>query len=193
MKVGIRSEDIFTPQGRLEEVEKNPNLDFLMNLFNIGRAFGVSGFGGNWDVGKHSFATALIALFWAKFNKFEPEKRDKFVCLALCHDLHEAVTGDILPMLKTQDVKTTLNRIQDNILEALGLAADESLTIDLKIVDLAAFLYEIKKVSPNILARKQLELAHAIALHQRQNLLVYAKGHGISKKTIEEFLKQLEL
>src|SRR5258708_39780917 len=113
----LKSGDIFTPQGRLEEVENNPNLDFLMNIFNIPRAFGVSGFGGNWNVGRHYFASALIAIFWSKFNKYSEEKRNKLVTFALTHDMHEAASGDILPMLKSLDIKDTLDRLQAKLLK----------------------------------------------------------------------------
>ncbi len=188
-----RAEDIFTPQGTLDEVEKNPNLDFLMNIFNIPRAFGVSGFGGNWNVGKHSMSTAFLALFWAKFNKFSPEKRDRFVVLALLHDMHEAVTGDILPMFKAKVVREQLERIQENILIGLGTKHDVSLETDLKIVDLIAFLYEIKQVSPSIFNTKQLDLAHIIAEKQRNVLFGYCKEKSIEKTKIQKFLKQLDV
>ncbi|MDP3794885.1 MAG: HD domain-containing protein [bacterium] len=189
----INAEDIFTPQGRLEEVERNPNLDFLMNLFNIPRAFGVSGFGGNWDVGKHSFATALIALFWSRFNQFCPEKRDRLVTLALVHDLHEAVTGDILPMFKTKQIRVRLNQLQANILRALAITEDETLRADLKVVDMVAFLYEIRQVSPSILHSKKLALANTIASRQRDILIAYCESHRIAKKKIMQFLTLLDL
>jgi len=185
--------DIFTPQGLLEEVEKNPNLDLLMNIFNIPRAFGVSGFGGNWNVGMHSAATAFIALFWAKFHKFSPEKRDRLVTLCLLHDLHEAVTGDILPMFKARAVKKQLNSIQSNILKALDVKEDESLEIDLKVVDLIAFLYEIKQVSPNIMNPKKLKLAKLIARRQRNVLFTYCKEQGLKKSTVKRFLTSVEI
>lgn len=70
-----RPEDIFTSQGILEEVERDHHLDLLMNIFNIPRAFGVSGFGGNWNMGMHSVTTAFIALYWAKFNKYDETKK----------------------------------------------------------------------------------------------------------------------
>ena len=188
-----KPEDIFTPQGLLSEVEKTPNLDFLMNVFNIPRAFGVSGFGGSWNVGKHSVATALIALFWAKFNKFSPQKRDRLVTQALLHDLHESVTGDILPMFKSTSVKKRLEKVQDNILRALGTETDRTVITDLKIVDLIAFLYEIKQVSPSILHPKKLQLAHTIEEKQRTLLFTYAKKQGVPKEKIAEFLTELEL
>lgn len=186
-------EDIFTPQGILEEVEKNPNLDFLMNIFNIPRAFGVSGFGGNWNVGMHSVAAALIALYWAKFNKFKPDTRNLLVTEALLHDLHEAVTGDILPMFKSQPVKKRLQDIQNNLLNALDFKDDELLRTDLKIVDLIAFLYEIKQVSPNIMHTKKITLANTIAEKQLNVLYRYCKEEKIDKNKINEFLKMLDL
>lgn len=188
-----RPEDIFTPQGVLEKVEKNPNLDFLMNIFNITRAFGVSGFGKGWNVGMHTMSTAFLALYWAKFNKFTVEKRDRLVTLALVHDLHEAVTGDILPMFKAKKVKQQLGKIQKNILLALGVNEDKSLTVDLKVIDLIAFLYEIKQVSPSILNSKKLNLANIIADKQRNILLAYCKEKGINKTRIQKFLKIIEV
>ncbi len=188
-----KAEDIFTPQGLLKEVEKNPNLDFLMNIFNIPRAFSVSGFGGNWNIGMHSVATAFLALYWAKCNKFDKSKRDKFVTLALLHDLHEAVTGDILPMFKEDLVRTQLDRIQNNILNFLEVKMDSDLETDLKIVDLIAFLYEIKQVSPSIINPKKLKLANLIAEKQRNILLEYCNEKKVKKEKIEKFLEQIEV
>jgi hypothetical protein len=189
----LTSKDIFTPQGLLAEVEKNPNLDFLMNVFNIPRVFGVSGFGGNWNVGKHSFAAALIALFWAKFNSFSEERRDRLVVMALTHDLHESVTGDILPMFKSAEVKKDLDLIQDNILKALQATYDDSLKIDLKIVDYIAFIYEITQVSPSILNPKKLALAHKILDRQMETLFVYCQEKQIEKDRVQKFMKEMEI
>ena len=189
----IRANDIFTPQGILEEVEKDPKLDFLMNIFNIPRAFGVSGFGGNWDVGKHSYATALIAVFWSKFNKYKDEIRNKLVVMALFHDLHESVTGDILPMFKTDELRSKLDELQDNILRALKVENDEKLEKDLKICDLVAFLYEVKQVSPNIMQPKKLSLANTMARRQLETIYKYCEKKGIEKKKIRKFLSWMEI
>lgn len=188
-----KPEDIFTPQGILSEVEKNPNLDFLMNIFNIPRVFGVSGFGGSWSVGKHSYAAALIALHWAKFNQFFEEKQNKLVVLALTHDLHEAVTGDILPMFKTSEVKKRLDELQSHILSSLNVTFDNALETDLKIVDLIAFLYEIHQVSPNILHPKKLALAKTFYQNQKKVLFDFCKDKKLAQKKVAEFLSLLEL
>ncbi len=189
----IKSNNIFTPQGILEEVEKDPKLDFLMNIFNIPRAFGVSGFGGNWDVGRHSYATALVAIFWSKFNEYADEKRNKLVVMALLHDLHEAVTGDILPMFKTDELRNKLDDIQNNILAALKVDFDHALEPDLKICDLVAFYYEIKQVSPNILHPNKLNLANLMATKQIDTILAYCEKNNLETKKIKNFLKYLEV
>jgi len=188
-----RPEDIFTPQGILEEVEHNPNLDLLMNIFNIPRAFGVSGFGGNWNVGMHSVASAFIALYWAKFNKFDEEKTNTLTTRALLHDLHEAVTGDILPMFKTRATKSRLSEVQKNILSALKVKTEGELEVDLKIIDLIAFYYEIRQVSPNILHPRKLKLAHTMAERQLAILYAYAKEHKVKKRKIQQFLQFLNI
>lgn len=185
--------DIFTPQGPLENVQKKPNLDFLMNIFNIPRAFSVSGFGGGWNVGMHSVATAFIALYWARFNKYSEEKTNQLVTQALLHDIHESVTGDILPMFKFKDVKIELDKIQDHIVKALHVTWDTTNEVDLKICDLVAFLYEIKQVSPNILQIKKLALAKLIAEKQRKILYEYAKEEGIPATKITKFLHTVEV
>lgn len=186
-------DDIFTPQGPLSEVEKKPNLDFLMNIFNIPRAFGVSGFGGGWNVGQHSFATALIALYWANFRKLSEQERDRLVTLALVHDLHESVTGDILPMFKEGSVKTNLDDIQKNIISSFGIKENAEVTVDLKIIDMIAFIYEINQVSPSILQPKKLQLAKTIAKKQSELLYAYASENKIKRTIIAAFLKLLEL
>ncbi len=186
-------DDIYTSQGTLAEVENKPNLDILMNVFNIPRAFGVSGFTRNWNVGMHSMATAFIALYWAKFNNFNITKRDKFVSQAFLHDIHEAVTGDILPHFKSKTVKKQLDSIQHNLLHALGTEEDESLKTDLKIVDLIAFLYEIKQVSPSILNSKKMNLANTIAEKQKEILFGYCRENKVSIEKIQEFLRSIEI
>lgn len=188
-----KSSDIFTPQGLLSDVEKNPNLDFLMNIFNIPRAFGVSGFGGGWNVGMHSVATAFIALYWSRFNKFSPEKTNELVTHALLHDIHESVTGDILPMFKATKVKKDLDQIQAKILKALRVDWNTDSEIDLKVCDLISFLYEIKQVSPNILQLKKLALAKLIAEKQRGILFDYCQENNIKVETIKKFLHELEI
>ncbi|MEI8067633.1 MAG: HD domain-containing protein [Candidatus Shapirobacteria bacterium] len=189
----IKSNNIFTPQGLLEEVEKDPKLDFLMNIFNIPRAFGVSGFGGNWDVGRHSYATAIIAVYWGNYNKFTEEKRNKLVTMALLHDLHESVTGDILPMFKTEELRNKLDDIQNNILDALDVKFDHNLEPDLKICDLIAFYYEIKQVSPNIMHPKKLNLANLMATKQLETINEYCQKYNLNPKTVKDFLKYLEV
>ena len=189
----IKANKIFTPQGLLEEVEKDPKLDFLMNIFNIPRAFGVSGFGGNWDVGKHSYATALIAIFWSNFNKYNDEIKNKLVTMALLHDLHESVTGDILPMFKTDELRAKLDELQNNILGALKVEYEEKLEKDLKVCDLVAFLYEVKQVSPNIMQPKKLSLANTMASQQLETIYAYCEKKKIDKKKIKKFLSWLEI
>lgn len=191
--MAIQSNKIFTPQGLLEDVEKDPKLDFLMNIFNIPRAFGVSGFGGNWDVGKHSYATALIAIYWAKFNKLSEERRNKLVVMALLHDSHESVTGDILPMFKTDELRTKLDELQNNILEALNVQYDENLETDLKICDLVAFYYEVKQVSPNIMNPKKMALANTMAEKQLETICEYCIKKGVEKSAVKKFINSLEI
>lgn len=189
----INAEGIFTPQGLLSEVEKDPKLDFLMNIFNIPRAFGVSGFGGNWDVGKHSYATALISIFWSNFNEYSEEKRGKLVTMALLHDLHESVTGDILPMFKTDELRARLDEVQDNILNALNVKFHHDLEPDLKICDLIAFYYEVKQVSPNILHPKKLSLANMMVIRQMETINKYCDKVNIDKKKVKKFIDSLEI
>ncbi len=107
----IDYENIFTPQGMLGHVSKHPNLDFLMNIFNIPRVYSVSGFG-TWNVGQHTVAVAFLGLYWSAFNHYPQEKRDRLVTLALVHDAHEAVIGDILPFFKTPAVKEAIEAIR---------------------------------------------------------------------------------
>src|SRR5258705_13938427 len=92
----IDYENIFTPQGMLGHVSKNPNLDFLMNIFNIPRVYSVSGFG-TWNFGQHTVAVAFFGLYWSSFNYYSQEKRVRLVTLDLVPDLHEAVFWRIQP------------------------------------------------------------------------------------------------
>src|SRR5437588_11303918 len=122
----IDYEKIFTPQGMLGHVSKNPNLDFLMNIFNIPRVYSVSGFG-TWNVGQHTMAVAFLALDWSAHNGYPQEERDRLLTLALVHDIHEAGIGDILPFFKTVAVEDAIDNIQNDILAGFYLAEARAL------------------------------------------------------------------
>ena len=179
---------IFTPQGELGEVQKKPNLDFLMNIFNIPRIFGVSGFG-SWNVGQHSLCTAFIALYWAKYRGYEDKKRDALVTLAMTHDLHEAVTGDILPYFKTREVRSMIDEIQSDITGYFSIKHDPQLEKEVKLIDMVAFLYEIHG-SP---ARhpKNVKLLDTMMKRQKKECSDYGESIGISKEVFNKFLTLL--
>src|SRR5258707_4916726 len=114
----IDYENIFTPQGMLGHVSKHPNLDFLMNIFNIPRVYSVSGFG-TWNVGQHTVAVAFLGLYWSAFNHYPQENRDPLVTLALVPDAHQTGVGDILPLFPKPALEETLDAILKDIVEAL--------------------------------------------------------------------------
>lgn len=192
MKKRITYEKIFTPQGLLGEVSKNPNLDFLMNIFKIPRIYGVSGFG-EWNVGQHTVATAFLALYWARFNKYSQEKRDRLVSMALVHDVHEAVTGDILPFFKTDDIRSAIDEIQNDILKSFSIEVDHTLKEELKLVDMLSFLYEIGQSTPRGLDPVKKRLLKEIYNRQKEDVILYAQKVGISQKKVTEFLKKMKL
>ncbi|MCZ6533948.1 MAG: HD domain-containing protein [SAR324 cluster bacterium] len=138
--------DILTPQGYLSEIMHHPNLDVVMNLFKIPRAFAVSGFG-DWSVGQHCFCVAYLALYWARHRGYDIERRNRLIVMGLTHDLHESATGDILPGLKTEDMRTRLEEVQRNFMRGLGVSTDESLQAELKVLDMVAFLFEIRQTA----------------------------------------------
>lgn len=188
----IAADNIFTPQGMLGKVAKKPNMDFLMNIFNIPRIYSVSGFG-EWSVGQHSVATAFLALYWSKFNNYPQEKRDRLVTLALMHDIHEAVTGDILPFFKTPEIKKTISEIQNSILKSFAIEDDQLLKKDLKLIDLICFLYEIAQSSPKGINRTKLALLKNMYERQKQTVFTYAKSVGIEKQKVNDFLNEMKL
>lgn len=120
-------------------------------------------------------------------------KKNKLAVQALLHDLHESVTGDILPMFKSKIVKERRNSIQENILSALKTKENGALAVDLKIIDPVAFYYEIRQMSSNILHQKKLKLAHAIAEKQLSILYAYCAEHKIKKSKIQQFLQVLDI
>src|SRR5258708_25862237 len=96
----IDYENIFTPQGMLGHVSKHPNLDFLMNIFNIPRVYSVSGFG-TWNVGQHTVAVAFLGLYLSAFNHYPQEKPDPLLPLSPVPDAHEAGMVAIFALFKT--------------------------------------------------------------------------------------------
>jgi len=191
-KKRIAYENIFTPQGMLGDVSKKPNLDFLMNIFRIPRIYGVSGFG-QWNVGQHTVATAFLALYWSKYNNYNETKRDKLVTLALVHDAHEAVIGDILPFFKTDDVREAVAAIQQDILDAFAIVEDKNLAIELKLIDMISFLYEISQSTPAGFAEKKRKLLEKMYNRQKEMVLTFAKENGLEKRKVEAFLREMGL
>lgn len=180
---------IFTPQGELGRVQKSPKLNFLMNIFNIPRIFGVSGFG-DWDVGKHSLCTAFIALYWSRLRKYPTEKRDKLVTLSMTHDLHEAVTGDILPFFKTKEVRGMIDTIQNDITSYFSIVMTKQEKEEVKLLDMISFLYEIHASAAGS-REAQVKLLGEIEKRQRRDILHYAKKVTISETIVNNFLIEL--
>jgi len=186
----IDYENIFTPQGMLGHVSKNPNLDFLMNIFNIPRVYSVSGFG-TWNVGQHTVAVAFLVLYWSAFHSYPQEKRDRLVTLALMHDVHEAVIGDILPFFKTTAVKEAIDSIQNDILRAFAIEEDQALHDELKLLDMIGFLYEIAQSSPRGIDPSKSELIRQMYDRQKEEILKYAEKTDINQQTVREFLASM--
>jgi len=191
-KSSIHYEDIFTPQGLLGDVSKNPNMDFLMNIFKIPRIWGVSGFG-EWNVGQHTMAVAFLALYWSKLNKYEPNKRDRLVTLALVHDAHEAVIGDILPHFKTDEVRDAVDNIQADILNAFDITEDQALKHELKLLDMISFLYEIGQSKPFGRDEKRKKLLDTIYKKQKEIIIDYAKHNSLNTTKLKQFFKKMDL
>ncbi|HLX56303.1 MAG TPA: YfbR-like 5'-deoxynucleotidase [Ktedonobacteraceae bacterium] len=192
MSERIDYENIFTPQGMLGHVSKHPNLDFLMNIFNIPRVYSVSGFG-TWNVGQHTMAVAFLALYWSAFNSYQQEKRDRLVTLALVHDAHEAVIGDILPFFKTAAVKEAIETIQSDILSAFSIEEDQALHDELKLLDMISFLYEIGQSSPKGINPSRRKLIKQMYARQKEAVFAYVEKASIDQDKVNEFLKHMKL
>src|SRR5579859_3636934 len=171
----------------LGEVSKQPNLDFLLNIFNIPRAYSVSGFG-SWNVGQHTLAVAFLVLYWSKFCSYPAEKRDRLVTLALMHDMHEAVVGDILPFFKTIAVKEAIESIQTDILNFFLIEEDQSLQEELKLLDLMGFLYEIGQSTPKGIDPTKKTLVEQMYIRQKETIFAYAESVKIDRQKVEDFL-----
>lgn len=163
-----------------------------MNIFKIPRIYGVSGFG-EWSVGQHTMATAFLALYWSVFNKYTSEKRDRLVTLALLHDAHEAVIGDILPFFKTSEVKEAIAAVQQDILDSFVVVEDPLFARELKLIDMVSFLYEISQSKPIGLDSSKRKLLQQIYRRQKETILTYARRENFDKKKIEVFLKRMGL
>ena len=192
MNERIDYENIFTPQGMLGHVSKHPNLDFLMNIFNIPRVYSVSGFG-TWNVGQHTVAVAFLTLYWSAFNSYPQEKRDRLVTLALMHDVHEAVIGDILPFFKTAAVKEAIDTIQEDILRAFSIEEDETLHEELKLLDMIGFLYEIGQSSPRGIDPSKRKLIKKMYTRQKADILDYTGKTKIENQKVKDFLQYMKL
>ena len=180
--------DILTPQGYLNEVMRQPNLEVVMNLFKIPRAFAVSGFG-DWNVGQHCFCVAYLALYWARHRGYDTARRDRLMVMGLTHDLHESATGDILPGLKTPDLRRRLEEVQSNFLSGLGVAFETELSADLKVLDMVAFLFEIRQCA--VTNQAQRERLSGFFGEQKALLADYCRENSI--EGVDEFLTRMGL
>ena len=192
MEERIDYEHIFTPQGMLGDVSKHPNLDFMMNIFHIPRAYSVSGFG-SWNVGQHTLAVAFLVLYWSKFRDYPAEKRDQLVTLALMHDMHEAVIGDIMPFFKTSAVREAIDTIQTDILNAFSIEDDKSMQEELKLLDLVGFLYEISQSQLNGIDPTKRTLVEQMYERQKETIFTYAEQVGIGQEQVKNFLTFMKL
>ena len=180
--------DILTPQGYLSEVMRQPNLEVVMNLFKIPRAFAVSGFG-DWNVGQHCFCVAYLALYWARHRGYDDPRRDRLMVMGITHDLHESATGDILPGLKTPELRRRLEEVQSNFLSGLGVAFETELSTDLKVLDRVAFLFEIRQCA--VTNQAQRERLSGFFDEQKALLTDYCRENSI--EGVEEFLARIGL
>ena len=138
-------------------------------------------------------AVAFLALYWSAFHSYTQEKRDRLVTLALMHDVHEAVIGDILPFFKTAAVKEAIDNIQNDILSAFSIEEDQTLHDELKLLDMMGFLYEISQSSPRGIDSSKQELIKQMHARQEAAILEYADKANIDRQQVEEFLKEMKL
>jgi 5'-deoxynucleotidase YfbR-like HD superfamily hydrolase len=138
-------------------------------------------------------AVAFLALYWSSFRGYPQEKRDRLVTLALVHDAHEAVIGDILPVFKTAEVRTAIETIQSDILAAFAIEEDETLQEELKMLDLISFLYEISQSSPRGMNTTKRELLEKIYQRQRQAIFTYIQETQIAPTDLTDFLDRMKL
>jgi len=178
--------DILTPQGYLSDIMHRPNLDVVMNLFKIPRAFAVSGFG-DWSVGQHCFCVAYLALYWGRARGYDEARRNRLIVLGLTHDLHESATGDILPGLKSEQLRERLEEVQRNFMQGLGVEVYDDLTAELKALDMMAFLFEIRQAAAR--NQEQRERLRAFFLKQRGMLLEFTGARGVPE--VEPFLAEM--
>lgn len=163
-----------------------------MNIFKIPRIYGVSGFG-DFNVGQHTVCVAFLALYWSVENKYDEARRDRLVTLALMHDAHEAVVGDILPHFKTPEVRIAVDEIQTDILDAFKISEDVSLKTELKLLDMISFLYEIGCSGVTGFGSTKNKLLKEMYKSQKKEIEKYAEKNKVSKKKLESFLKKINL
>ena len=147
----------------------------------------------SWNVGQHTLAVAFLVLYWSKLHSYPPEKRDRLVTLALMHDMHEAVIGDILPFFKTSAVREAIDTIQTDILNAFSIEEDKSLQEELKLLDLIGFLYEISQSQLHGIDPTKKTLVEQMYARQKETILSYAEKVHIGQKKVDDFLSVMKL
>ena len=113
--------------------------------------------------------------------------------LALVHDIHEAVIGDILPFFKTAAVREAIDTIQNDIQSAFAIEEDQTLRDELKLLDMTGFLYEISQSSPRGIDPSRRKLIKQMYARQKDEVLAYAEKVGIGREKASEFLKSMKL
>ena len=107
--------------------------------------------------------------------------------LALTHDLHESATGDILPGLKNPQLRQALESVQQQFLKSLMIEEQDDLKVDLKILDILAFMYEIQQAQTLNLDQKQ--RLEDFFQKQKAGLIQFCESHGVA--TMETFFSEL--
>ncbi len=138
-------------------------------------------------------AVAFLALYWSAFNSYSQEKRDRLVTLALVHDAHEAVIGDILPFFKTAAVKEAIETIQNDILSAFSIEEDQTLRDELKLLDMMSFLYEIGQSSPRGINPSKRKLIKQMYARQKEEVFAYTEKAKLDQEKVDKFLKSMKL
>ena len=138
-------------------------------------------------------AVAFLTLYWSTFHSYPQEKRDRLVTLALVHDAHEAVIGDILPFFKTTAVREAIDSIQQDIQNAFLIEEDEALQAELKLLDMISFLYEIGQSSPKGIDPAKRKLIKQMYARQKATIVAYAEQVKIDQQKVHDFLKTMKL
>jgi hypothetical protein len=158
----------------------------LMRVFKVARVWTLVSEAKDTNVGEHLILTSLLAMKFTQRADWEENRRNKMIIVALTHDLHESMTGDVMPAYKTDLLRATEDHIDKLLEDQYGKPSlgDKEYRF-VKFCDRLSFLWEMRNRGSAETSLK--ERAVMLSLHKHVQDFP-DKERRVAETMIEEIL-----